>query len=175
MLDDLELPLVQELSIFDRRMLAEHKPPGMDGSLLQNMGRRPTCILLWGVTLGEDSRTFMESLDQLFRAGEPVPFVADITADTAIETVVIDDLKFQELAGKTDRFAYVLTLREHQAPLEPEDVSGIDTDLLDEALGQIEDLVTGLDAARAFAEGLSRFIPQLGGMLGELERRRNST
>ena len=175
MLDDLELPLVQELSIFDRRMLAELKPPGMDGSLLQNMGRRPTCILLWGLALGDESRTFMESLDQMFRAGESVPFVADITADTAIETVVIDDVRFQELAGKTDRFAYVLTLREHQVPLEPEDVSGVDTDLLGEALGQIQDLVTGLGAATAFAEGLSRFIPQLGDMLSELENRRNST
>jgi hypothetical protein len=76
------------------------------------------------------------------------------------------------VAGKTDRFAYVVTLREHQVPHDPEDVSGIDADVLGEALGQIQDLVAGLDAARAFAEGLSRFIPQLGGFLSELEARR---
>jgi hypothetical protein len=114
----------------------------------------------------------METLDQKFRAGVPVPFVADITADTVIENVMIDDVRFQEVAGKTDRFAYVVTLREHQVPHDPEDVSGIDADVLGEALGQIQDLVAGLDAARAFAEGLSRFIPQLGGFLSELEARR---
>ena len=40
MLDDIELPQVQEIAAYDRRMLAEHKPPGMDGSLLQNLGRQ---------------------------------------------------------------------------------------------------------------------------------------
>jgi hypothetical protein len=174
MLDDLELVLVQEVSTFDKRMLAEHKPPGMDGSVLQNLGRRATSIVLWGVALGEDSRTFMEKLDTKFKAGEPLPFVADITEDMEIENVLIDDLRFQELAGKTDRFAYVLTLREHQVPVEPEDVSFVDTDVLGEALDQIEGLVEGLDAAAAFAEGLSRFVPQLGELLGRLEATRNT-
>jgi hypothetical protein len=174
MLDDLELTLVQEVSTFDKRMLAEHKPPGMDGSVLQNLGRRATCIVLWGVALGEDSRTFMEKLDTKFKAGKPLPFVADITEDMEIENVLIDDLRFQELAGKTDRFAYVLTLREHQVPAEPEDVSFVDADVLDEAFDDIQGLVEGLDAARAFAEGLSRFVPQLGDLLGRLEATRNA-
>ena len=173
MLDDLELPLVQEVSTFDRRMLAEHKPPGMDGSVVQNLGRRATCILLWGVTHGDESRGFMETLDGKFKAGRPLPFIADITDEMGIEQVLIDDLRFQELAGKTDRFAYVLTLREHQEPVEPEDVSAIDTDVLSEALDDIAGLVEGLDAARAFAEGLSRFVPQLGGLLSRLEEARN--
>ena len=34
MLDDLALPQVQEIAVIERRTLAEHKPPGMDGSLL---------------------------------------------------------------------------------------------------------------------------------------------
>ena len=175
MLDDIELPLVQEVSTFDRRMLAEHKPPGMDGSVLQNLGRRATSVLVWGVVTGDGSRAFMETLDARFRAGRPLAFVADITEDTEIENVLIDDLRFQELAGKTDRFAYVLTLREHQLPAEPEDVSFVDTDVLGEALDQVQGLVEGLDAARAFAEGLSRFVPQLGGLLSRREQARNTT
>jgi hypothetical protein len=170
MLDDLELPLVQEVSTFDRRTLAELKPPGMDGSLLQNLGRRPTCVLLWGVAAGDESRQFMEKLDTKFKAGAPLPFIADITSDSNIDNVLIDDLRFQEIAGKPDRFAYVLTLRQHQIPVEPELVSGLDTSLLDEAFDQIQGLVEGLDAARAFVEGLSRFIPQLGVFLTRLEQ-----
>ncbi len=170
MLDDLELSLVQEVSTFDRRMLAELKPPGMDGSLIQNLGRRPTCVLLWGVTAGDESRAFMEKLDKKFRAGTPVPFIADITTDSAIENVLIDDLRFQEVAGKPDRFAYVLTLRQHQVPVEPEDVSAVDTDLLSEAIPDIAGLIEGLDGAAAFVEGLSRFIPQLTGFLTRLQQ-----
>lgn len=173
MLDDLELPLVQEISTFDRRMLAEHKPPGMDGSVIQNLGRRPSCVLLWGVTTGEESRTILDQLDRMFKAGQPVPFTSDIVTDANIQNVLIDNLRFQELAGKPDRFAYVLTLRQHQVPVEPEDVSFIDTSLLEDAIGQISGLVEGLDAALAFASGIGRFIPQLTGLLERLEETRN--
>ena len=62
MLDDLELHQVQELATYDRRMLAEHKPPGMDGSLLQNLGRRPGHLALWGVKTGPDALEFVETL-----------------------------------------------------------------------------------------------------------------
>jgi hypothetical protein len=175
MLDDLELPLVQELSTFDRRMLAEHKPPGMDGSVLQNLGRRPACILLWGVAGGDSARGFLEKLDQKFKRGQPVPFAADIVSDSNIENVLIDNVRFQELSGKPDRFGYVVTLRQHQVPVEPEDVSSVDTGLLDDAINQISGLVEGLDAALAFADGIQRFIPQLGELLSRLEQTRNQS
>lgn len=175
MLDDLELSLVQELSTFDRRMLAEHKPPGMDGSVLQNLGRRPACILLWGVAAGENPREFLEKLDKKFKQGQPVPFVADIVSDSNIENVLIDNVRFQELAGKPDRYGYVVTLRQHQVPAEPEDVSFVDTELFDEAINQITGLVEGLDVALAFADGIQRFIPQLGEFLSRLEQAHNQT
>ena len=77
MLDDLELPQVQEIATYDQRMLAEHKPPGKAGSLLQNMGRRSTQLVLWGVASGADAQKFVEQLDGKFRAGDPVPFTAE--------------------------------------------------------------------------------------------------
>src|SRR5262245_10461806 len=133
MLDDLELPLVQEITTLERRVLAEHKPPEMSGSLLQNLGRRPTRLALWGVAAGTDARSFIEKLDGKFRAGDPLPFTADIVADAEIEKVVIEDLRIQDLAGKPERFAFVITLREHIEPVEPEDLSPLNTDILGEA------------------------------------------
>src|SRR5262249_30578253 len=112
MLDNLELPQVQEISAYERRTLAEHKPPGMAGNLLQNLGRRPTRLVLWGVATGPDALSFIQKLEDKFRAAKPVPFTADIVKDAEIEKMLIDDLKLQELAGKPARFAYVLTLRE---------------------------------------------------------------
>jgi len=56
MLDDLPLPQVQEISTNEQRALAEHKPPSMAGSLLQNMGRRPTHLTLWGVASGPEAK-----------------------------------------------------------------------------------------------------------------------
>jgi hypothetical protein len=170
MLDDLELPQVQEISTNDRRMLTEHKPPGLDGSLLQNMGRKPTHLVLWGVVTGPNSLDFVEELDEKFRVGNAVPFIADIVADAEIEEMIIDDLQWQELAGKPERYAYVLTLREFLKPVEPEDTSFIDTDILDEARDLMNELVEGLDLGLSFPTGLEPFVPVLEGFLSKFQQ-----
>jgi hypothetical protein len=170
MLDDVELPQVQEITTYDRRMLAEHKPPGMDGSLLQNMGRRPGHLTLWGVKTGPDALEFVETLEQKYRAGQPVPFVADIMADAEIEQMVIDDLQWQELAGKPDRYSYVLTLREFIEPVEPEDTSFLEENILDDAGELFDNLLDGLDFGLDFATGLERFVGPLADMLGRLQQ-----
>lgn len=170
MLDDLELPQVQEVTTLDRRVLAEHKPPGMAGSLLQNLGRRPGRFTLWGIAAGPDAKQFVEKLDGKFKDGTPVPFTADIIADAEIQQVVIDDLRLQELAGKPERFAYVLTLREYIEPIEPEDTSFLDSDILDEAQDLVGDLVEGLDIGLNLATGLEPFVSRLADLLSRLQQ-----
>jgi hypothetical protein len=169
MLDDLELPQAQEITTYDRRVLAEHKPAGMSGSLLQNLGRRPARLVLWGVATGPDALDFTQKLDEKFRDATPVSFTADIVNDAEIELVLIEDLKFQELAGKPDRYAYALTLREFIEPVEPEDVSFVDEDALGDATDLMSDLVDGLDLAPNFATGLEQFVEPLGGLLSRLQ------
>ncbi len=169
MLDDLELPQVQEIGTYERRMLAEHKPPGMAGNLLQNLGRRPTRLALWGVATGPEALTFIQQLEEKFRAAKPVPFVADIVTDAAIELVLIDDLKMQELAGKPERFAYVLTLREFIKPVEPAAApASLDADILGDATSLLDDLVAGLNLAPNFATGLEQFVAPLTDLLARL-------
>ncbi len=173
MLDDLELPHVQEIAVHDQRVLAEHKPPGMAGSLLQNMGRRPSHLVLWGVATGPDVLEFVEQLDGKFKSSEPLPFVADIVAEAEIEEMIIDDLQWQELAGKPERYAYTLTLREYIEPVEPEaDTSLLDTDILDDAQNLVDDLVDGLDIGLDFATGLEQFVGTFSDLLGRLKSAR---
>jgi len=170
MLDDIELPQVQEITAYDRRMLAEHKPPGMDGSLLQNLGRRPAHLTLWGVKTGPDALEFVETLELKYRAGQAVPFVADIIADAEIQQVVIDDLQWQELAGRPQRFSYVVALREFIEPVEPEDTTALQEDILGDAGDLFDDLLDGLDFALPFATGLERFLGPLTDILGRLQQ-----
>jgi len=174
MLDDLELPEVQEIATAERRVLAEHKLPGMEGSLLQNLGRRPTRLVLWGIAGGPDAAEFVEKLEAKFRAGQPVPFAADIIADAEIDTMLIENLQLQELAGKPERFAYALTLRDHTTPLEPSDAPALDTDILGEAQSLMDALVPGLDLGLSFASGLERFVAPLGDLLARLQQFRDA-
>jgi len=157
MLDDIPLPQVQEMTTYEQRAIAEHKPPGMAGSLLQNLGRRPTYLLLWGVATGADALQTIEKLDNKFKAGQPLSFTADITANANIEKIIIDNLQVQDLAGKPQRYAYVLTLREYIEPVAPEDLSALNTGILSDALGALDSLTAGL----GLAEQLSAFIHQL--------------
>ncbi len=165
MLDQLELPQAQEIVTLERRALAEHKPPQMSGSLLQNLGRRPTRLSLWGVATGPDALSFVDQLETKFREGRPLPFTTDIVAEADLALVVIDDLRVQELAGKPDRYAYVMTLREHIEPVEPEDLSALNTEIGDDALGFMDDLVNGLDLIPDFATGLEQFVEPLSKLL----------
>lgn len=174
MLDDIELPLVQEITTHDLRVLAEHKPPGMEGSLLQNLGRRPARLVLWGLAEGEDAQDTIEKLDEKFRAGGPFAFVADISADSEIEQIVIDDFQLQEIAGKPQRFAFTLALREFIEPGEPEDLSALNTGILDEAGDLMGDLMDGLEVGLDFATGLERFVGSMSDLLDRLQKFKNT-
>jgi len=172
MLDDIELPQVQEIRTLERRALAEHKPPGMTGSRLQDLGRHPLHLLVGGVKSGPDAQAFVETLNDRFHAGKPVSFIADIVADAELETVLIDDLRIQEIAGKPQRYAYVLTLREYREPVAPAAGAALDTGILDEARKLMDDLVNGLDIGLAFASGLERFVDPLSELLTRLRNAR---
>jgi hypothetical protein len=175
MLDDLELPQVQEIATLEQRVLAEHKAASMAGSLLQNMGRRPTCLMLWGVATGPEALAFTEKLEGKFRAGEPVPFTADILADALIEKMVIQHLHVQDLAGKPQRYAYMLTLREYIEPVEPESTSAVDEAIQAEALDIMDGMLPGLNIGLDFATGLERFVSPLSGFLQRLEQFNQTT
>lgn len=169
-LDDLELPHVQEITTYDRRMLAEHKPPGMSGSLLQNVGRRPVRIVLWGVSTGDKALDFASKLDEKFRNRTPVPFSSDIAADAKLDKVLIEDLQLQELAGKPQRVSYVLTLREFIKPIEPPVTTGIDTGILDDASKLVGDIANGIEAAKAAALGLEPFVSTFSSLLESVKK-----
>jgi hypothetical protein len=175
MLDKLELPQVQEISIIERRTLAEHKPPDMDGSLLQNMGRRPTRLALWGIATGPDALDFVQKLEGKFRDKKPVPFTTDIVADSKIEQVLISDLRVQDLAGKPQRYAYILTLREYIEPTEPKDTSALNTNILDDATKLMDDMIPGLTIGLDFATGLERFVTPFKDLLTRLQAANKAT
>jgi hypothetical protein len=170
MLDDLALPQVQEIAVIERRTLAEHKPPGMDGSLLQNMGRRPTRLALWGVASGPDAQDFVEKLNGKYHDGKAISFTADIVADSKLEKIIIENLRVQDLAGKPERYAYVLTLREYIEPITAEDTSPVDASTLADAKNVMDGMLPGLTVGLDFVTGLERFVAPLSSLLTRLQK-----
>jgi len=169
MLDEIELPNVQAIITHDQRQLAQHDLPGMAGTINLNMGRSSGQVWLQGIAAGTEALSFLEQLDTLYRSNEPLPFITDIVSDMEIEQLLVRDVRWKEIAGRPERYAYELTLIEYIEPKEPESTSFLDADILDDALGLVDDLIDGLDIGFAFATGLEPFVGTFTELLGRTQ------
>lgn len=164
MLAEIELKTIQEMSTTEDRALAEYKIPGMDGSVFQNLGRKPTKISFSGILYGEKAKEDLEKLRTKFKAGESVSFAADITTATDISQVLIEELKVNEVAGKPDHFRYSVILRECTPP--PPPATNIAQQQAVEAGEFLDNVGLGLE----LAEQLSRYIPILKDSLSQISQ-----
>lgn len=170
MLDDLELLQVQEAALAERRQLVEHRADGVDGGVLQDLGRLPARFTVSGIAAGAEAAEFIDRLAAIFREGRPVPFSADVGAGPQIEQVVVADLRVDELAGRPGRWRYLLTLAEYQEPSEPEPAAGVDAAVVDEARGLVDGMAAALDLAPLFVSGLEPFVGEMEGLLGRVRQ-----
>lgn len=173
MLGDLELMQVQEAALAERRALAEHRPAGLDGGVLQDLGREPSRFAVWGVAAGPGAVGFVERLSARFRDPAPLAFTADVDAGARVQQVTITGLRVEELAGKPDRWLYVLTLQEHQEPREP--ATAAEAELPGEAAGLMDGLAGALELAPLFVTGLEPFVGVLEGLLGRVREVNRAT
>jgi hypothetical protein len=148
MLADLELPLVQRIHTQEEQILVDHPVPGLDGDFTQLLNRQATQVALAGILAGEDAKTQLETLRQKFHAGEPVAFVADILTATQVQQVIITGMEVRELAGKTERFEYYITLAEYTPPPadETEALALVDEEAADEAEEETDAQVEDIDS-----------------------------
>lgn len=116
MLGGIELEQVAWVGSEQEESLAEHEVPALEGDFLQRLGRRGAGLGLQGTLVGPAARDAVETLRKSFRAAAPVSFVTDIATSTRVDQVLIEDLAVRELAGKPERFDYLLRLREYTPP-----------------------------------------------------------
>jgi outer membrane protein OmpA-like peptidoglycan-associated protein len=116
LLDGVELPQAQRIASEDEEVLAQHGVPALEGDFLQDLGRRAVRVTLAGVLSGAEAGEDLKGLREKFHAAAPVPFVSDIATATKVDKVLIEEMGVRELAGRTERFEYALSLREYTPP-----------------------------------------------------------
>jgi len=119
MLAGIELPGVQNIRTEEERAIVEHRVPGLEGSVLQDLGRGPIAVRLEGIIHGEEALDSLAELREPFQVGEPVLFTADITTATDVTDVLIDDLQVKEVAGRPNYYRYTIRLLEYVPPPAP--------------------------------------------------------
>ena len=186
MLGEYELAGVLTIESTEQRSLVEHDVPGLAGNYLQDMGTSPNLMEITGTRHGDEDRDdFLTAVREIFNAGEPTTFVADINTATEVTDVVIEDLQVAELAGTADSFHYRITLKKYIEPPEPPPTGLLDAGILADAasladalevldaLGNMpnlsdptEPLGGALDSVAAATSGMDQTVAELTELLG---------
>lgn len=184
-LGDWEIPNIAAIETLERRAFVELPVPGREGSLFQDANTLPTRIAIAGSLHGDETRAeFVDQVRAKFREGEPLSFVADIVTATSVHYVVIDALHFEERGTRPDEVDYTITLRESPPPPPPPDpLGGIDSSLLDQAAGFVDQIAGALDAIDTMSlpefsdpspplegvlDGVTAVVEGLGGIAGPI-------
>ena len=112
---------VFNLNVSEKREIVEHRIPGMEGGVLQDMGRSPVRIDFDGLVYGKDAKEVLKELRARFKAGKPMPFTSDLTAVTDITQVIIEDLEIFDVSGSPQNYKYRVKLREYIPPKKKDD------------------------------------------------------
>jgi hypothetical protein len=169
MLGDWEIPRIARLRIEQARKLVDFALPGRAGSVYQDLGAKAAVIEVAGSVYAEDERSaFLEAVQARLQEAAPMTFVADITAATDIQYVLIDTLVVEEQGTRPGEIAYRMRLRESPPPPPPVDPFGaIDTDLLAAAGAFVDGVTAALDALDGIPD-LTDPSARLAGATGEV-------
>jgi hypothetical protein len=115
-----EVPRIERIESLERRRLARLAVPGLLGDLQQDLGTASLAVEIVGSLQGDEARDdFLSGVREKFRAGDPVSFVADITTETELDQVMIEELQVEEVNEAAGSFRYRIVLREYVEPPEP--------------------------------------------------------
>ena len=186
MLDDWELPSIERVELIESRRLARLGVPGLTGDLHQDLGAESLTVAITGSLQGDDRRSaLLETLQEKFRAGDPLPFVADIVESSELEEVIIVGFEIVETDDWSDAVRYRIVLRQYVEPPPPPcpvpelpfdelaglaDLAGSLLDGLDLAglLGGVPSLADPSEAIRPAMDGVRDAVGEVPALLGEL-------
>jgi hypothetical protein len=160
MIGEYEVPGIQRIGTIEDRRVIEIPVPGLEGSYHQDLGSGAVSVRIEGTLAGDDARDdFLGKVREMYNAGEPVDFVADITTATHVDKVLLTDLSFREVAGSADTFRYAVVLTQHVEP--PPPAAGL-------GFGDLSDVNAAIGNEAAAAAGAMN-VPDLLSTLPDLK------
>ncbi len=138
---DIQLSRVHRLATLEQAAFVPHHIPGLEGNVVQNLGRASVQLQIEGIFYGTTARDDLEALRALYKNHEPVDFLAEIVGESYFSQVVISRFEVFEVAGNPDEFSYVLHVMEYVEPPEPAaapDFATVDASILADAQSFIE-------------------------------------
>jgi hypothetical protein len=117
MIDGWDVPCIERIEALEHRRITRLPIPGLQGDLVQDLGGHGLRVAIEGSLQGDETRdAFLDTLRGKFRAGQAVPFVADITTASELDQVLVESLQVAEVAGSPDSFRYRIVLQQYVEP-----------------------------------------------------------
>jgi hypothetical protein len=132
----ISLNRIHKLTTLEQAALVEFRIPGLEGSVVQDLGRDSVRLHIEGIFYGSTAKDDLDGLRQLYTDRQPVDFLADIIGEAYFSQVMITRFDVFELAERPDEFSYVLHVMEYVPPPEPAaapDLGDVDASILDAA------------------------------------------
>jgi hypothetical protein len=128
---------IHKIGTLEKAAFVRHRVPGLEGDLVQDMGRESVRLSIEGIFFGETAADDLNALRDLYKARTPVDFLADITGQAYFAQVILERFEVVQQAGEASQFSYRLTVAEYVEPPESNTDAGlgdVDTALEMEAL-----------------------------------------
>lgn len=106
---------VHRIKTLEQSSLVYQQVPGMQGSVVQNIGRQSTRLQVNGIFYGVKAQEDLEKLRKAYKQQKPVNFLADIVGQAYFSQVVVECFEVQQSTAYPDQFSYVLTIAEFVA------------------------------------------------------------
>ncbi|MBK8021887.1 MAG: DNA circularization N-terminal domain-containing protein [Chloroflexi bacterium] len=175
---------IHRLATIEQAAMVAHRIPGLEGSVVQNIGRASVQLQVEGIFYGATSRDDLEALRSLYKAREPVDFLADIVGESYFSQVVVTRMEVYEAASSPEEFGFLLHIMEYVEPPEPEaepDFSAVDASILEDAqnfmdavtlpdlIGGIPDITNPLAPLDSALDGVEEALSGLSSVTGSLQ------
>jgi hypothetical protein len=158
------LDQLTHVEVRERADIVRHRVPGLDGDLSQALGRPSVEVAISGIFFGDTAADDLGKLRKIYLDRKPVDFLADAVGDGYFTQVLIANLSVAQRAGETDQFDFTCEVVEYVEPPQPAVSSpfgDIDTSLIDEASGFMDDVQNAVDQVSKLAD-LAANVPSFG-------------
>lgn len=143
------------VSVRERARIVHHDVPGLSGELAQTLGRQSVEVSLRGLFFGPTAIDELKRLRSAHLGNEPVDFFADAVGEGYFTQVLISRLEVFQRTGYVDQFDFHCDVVEYVEPPEPvatDPLAALDTDLLNEAAGFVDDVQNALEQVSELAD-----------------------
>jgi DNA circularisation protein N-terminus len=112
----IQLNRVHRIETLEQASLVHHRIPGLEGNMIQNLGRDSVWLQIEGIFYGNKAHEQLETLRKAYKQREPVDFLADVVGQAYFSQVLLERFEVAQVAQSPEQFSYRLTLAEYVPP-----------------------------------------------------------